>query len=69
MPSQSNVALMKIQEHKAVINYDPDIALFRREFIDLNDGADFYTSDVEGFKLEGEVSLKVFLNVCREVGV
>jgi predicted HicB family RNase H-like nuclease len=60
------INVMKIQDHKAVITYDPDIALFRGEFIDLNGSADFYAADVEGLKHEGELSLKVFLDVCRE---
>jgi predicted HicB family RNase H-like nuclease len=60
---------MDIQGYKAVISYDPDIALFRGEFVDLNGSADFYAADVEGLKREGEISLKVFLDVCREQGL
>ena len=60
---------MKIQGHKAVISYDPDIALFRGEFVGLNGSADFYAADVEGLKREGDISLKVFLDVCREKGI
>ena len=63
------INIMKIQDHKAVITYDPDIALFRGEFVDLNGSADFYAADVEGLKREGEISLKVFLDVCREKGI
>lgn len=61
--------VMEIQGHKTVITYDPDIALFRGEFVDLNGSADFYAADVEGLKREGEISLKVFLDVCREKGI
>ena len=63
------INVMKIQGHKAVITYDPDIALFRGEFVDLNGSADFYAADVEGLKREGEISLKVFLDVCCEKGL
>ncbi len=63
------INVMKIQGHKAVITYDPDIALFRGEFVDLNGSADFYAADVEGLKREGEISLNVFLDVCRETGM
>jgi predicted HicB family RNase H-like nuclease len=66
------MALMKIQEHKAVMTYDWVFALFRGEFIDLNGGADFYASDVERLMCEGEESLKVFLvteALSREVDV
>ena len=34
---------------QAVIAFDPDIQMFRGEFVGLlNGGADFYTRDVEG---------------------
>lgn len=60
---------MDINGYKAIISYDPDINLFRGEFIDLNDGADFYAADVKSLRKEGEASLKVFLDMCREKGI
>ena len=63
----SNV--MTIGEHRAVVQFDPEIGLFRGEFIGLNGGADFYADSVSGLQREGEVSLRVFLEVCREKGV
>jgi len=60
---------MTINGVKAVITYDSDIELFRGEFIGLNGGADFYAADVDGLKREGEISLRVFLDACREDGV
>lgn len=63
------INIMEIQGHTAVITYDPEIAMFRGEFVDLNGGADFYAVDVEGLKREGETSLKVFLEVCQEQGI
>ncbi|MDR0842381.1 MAG: type II toxin-antitoxin system HicB family antitoxin [Acidobacteriota bacterium] len=61
--------MMTIGGHQAVIQYDPDINLFRGEFVGLNGGADFYAADVEGLKREGETSLRVFLEMCKEDGV
>ena len=61
--------VMEIKGYKAVIAFDPDTNLFRGEFIDLNGGADFYAADVAALKHEGETSLKVFLDMCREDGV
>ena len=61
--------LMEINGYKAVINYDPEIEMFRGEFIGLNGGADFYASDIDGLRREGETSLKVFLEMCKEDGV
>ncbi len=60
---------MTINGVNAVITYDPDIDLFRGEFIGLKDGADFYASDIAGLKREGEISLAVFMEACKEDGV
>ena len=55
--------------YKAVIAYDPEIEMFRGEFVGLNGAADFYASDLEGLKREGKISLEVFLEVCAEKGI
>jgi predicted HicB family RNase H-like nuclease len=61
--------LMTIGGQQAVIAFDPDINLFRGEFIGLaHGGADFYASDVAGLRAEGEASLRVYLEMCREDG-
>lgn len=61
--------IIEIDGYKAVVAYDPDIEMFRGEFVGLNGGADFYAKDVDGLKREGSISLKVFLDMCREDGV
>ncbi len=63
------ISVMEIEGYKAVIKYDPDIGMFRGEFVGLNGGADFYASSVEGLRKEGRKSLKVFLKMCVEDGV
>ncbi|MBK5964502.1 toxin-antitoxin system HicB family antitoxin [Thiocystis minor] len=55
--------------YQAVIAFDPDIELFRGEFMGLNGGADFYAADVEGLKREGEISLRLFLDACKRRGI
>ncbi len=60
---------MSINGYQAVIAFDPDIQMFRGEFVGLNGGADFYAKDVDGLRREGETSLKVFLEACAEDGV
>jgi len=61
--------IMEINGYKAAVVYDPDIEMFRGEFLGLNGGADFYAKDVDGLKREGVISLNVFLDMCREDGV
>ncbi len=60
---------MEINGYRAFIQYDPDIEMFRGEFIGLNGGADFYAKDIDGLRQEGEISLQVFLDMCLEDGV
>ena len=61
--------VMKIDVHQDVIAFDPEIELFRGEFIGLNGGADFYASDVAGLQRERAISLAVFLKICAEKGI
>ena len=58
--------LMEIDGFRAVIKYDPEIEMFRGEFVGLNGSADFYANNIETLKKEGAISLKVFLNACEE---
>ena len=44
---------MEIDGYKAVIQFDPEIDMFRGEFIGLNGGADFYAPDIAGLRKEG----------------
>lgn len=60
---------MNINGHNAIIAYDEEINLFRGEFINLNGGADFYAADITSLRKEGEISLKVFLDACKERGI
>ena len=60
---------MEIEGYRAVIQFDPDIDMFRGEFVGLNGGADFYARDIAGLRREGAASLKVFLEMCEEDGV
>jgi predicted HicB family RNase H-like nuclease len=55
--------------YSAVIGYDSELEMFRGEFVDLNGGADFYATDLEGLKREGALSLKVFLDECAARGI
>ena len=61
--------VMMIGGYQAVIAFDPEISMFRGEFLSLNGGADFYAADVEGLRREGETSLRVFLEACEQHGI
>lgn len=60
---------MEIDGHTAVISFDPDVEMFRGEFVGLNGGADFYASSVDQLHQEGMQSLRTFLSVCGERGI
>jgi len=60
---------MDINGYQAVIVYDPELNMFRGEFIGLNGGADFYATSVDELHKEGEISLRTFLEMCAEDGV
>ncbi len=60
---------MNICGHKATIQYDPEIDMFRGEFTSLNGGADFYATNIAELRKEGELSLQVFLQMCKESGI
>lgn len=61
--------IMTINGYNAIISYDADIEMFRGEFIGLNGGADFYADNITDLKKEGQTSLNVFLQMCKEEGI
>lgn len=60
---------IKIADHYATVNFDPEIEMFRGEFIGLRGGAEFYATSVQELHREGEISLRVFLEACKEEGI
>jgi predicted HicB family RNase H-like nuclease len=60
--------IMTIDGQNAVITYDPEIDMFRGEFLGLSGGADFYARDIESLRAEGRLSLKVYMDMCKEKG-
>ena len=60
---------MKFGDYSAVISFDPEIQMFRGEFIGLNGGADFYADSIENLRKEGEISLRVFLDFAKEKNI
>jgi predicted HicB family RNase H-like nuclease len=60
---------MNINGHTAIIGYDPEIDMLRGEFVSLNGGADFYAKNIDDLRREGEASLRVFLDTCKQHGI
>jgi predicted HicB family RNase H-like nuclease len=67
--SETMMNIMNIDNYKAIIKYDPMLDKFRGEFIGLNGGADFHGSNIEELRREGKLSLKVFLDMCKESSI
>lgn len=61
--------IIDINGYKATVTFEPEIEMLRGDFIGLNGGADFYADNVKDLYKEGEISLKVFLDMCRERGI
>ena len=61
--------IMTIEGHKAKIDYDPELDMFRGEILGLNGGADFYGKTPNELRKEFKKSLKVFFSVCKEKGI
>ena len=55
-----------IDNEKAVVSYDPELGMFRGDFLGLNGGADFYSDSVDGLIEEGRKSLAIFMEMCAE---
>ena len=63
------IKLMEVNGFRATVDYDPDIEMFRGEFVGLNGCADFYSDSVKGLKREAERSLQEFVAFCEERGL
>ncbi|MFL7837355.1 MAG: type II toxin-antitoxin system HicB family antitoxin [Candidatus Promineifilaceae bacterium] len=62
-------SVMIVDNHKAKIEYDPDIDMFRGEILGLSGGADFYGRTPNELRDEFKKSLEVYLEVCKEKGI
>ena len=61
--------VLTVNGYRAVISFDPEINLFRGEFIGLNGGADFYAATIDELHQEAKISLQTYLDVCHEQGI
>ncbi|MFA1644779.1 MAG: hypothetical protein ACDS79_04720 [Enterobacteriaceae bacterium] len=58
-----------INGHPAMVEHDPEIGIYRGEFLGLRGGADFYAASLKKLVAEGETSLRVFLEACARDGL
>lgn len=61
--------IMALEGQRAVINYDPEIDMFRGEFLGLSGAADFYATTIRSLRAEGKISLRVYVQMCEEKGI
>ena len=61
--------IMTLDGYSAKIGYDADLDLFRGEILGLNGGADFYGKNPQELREEFQISLRVFLDVCKEKSI
>jgi predicted HicB family RNase H-like nuclease len=61
--------IIEIDGYTAVVSFDPEIGLFRGEFVGLRGGADFYAAHKLTLVEEGRLSLWVYLTACAEDGI
>jgi predicted HicB family RNase H-like nuclease len=61
--------VVEIDGHKAVISLDPEIKMFRGEFLGLSGGADFYGKSIDELMEEGRRSLSAYLELCKKKNV
>ncbi|AST77799.1 TPA: type II toxin-antitoxin system HicB family antitoxin [Citrobacter freundii] len=60
---------MEIAGQPAVINYVPELNAFRGKFLGLSGYCDFVSDSIQGLQKEGELSLREYLDDCREAGI
>ena len=61
--------IMTLDGYSAKIEYDADLDLFRGEILGLSGGADFYGKNPQELREEFKISLRVFLDVCKEKSI
>ena len=61
--------IMTLDGYSAKIEYDADLDLFRGEILGLSGGADFYGKNPQELREEFQISLSVFLDVCKEKSI
>ena len=58
--------IMTLDGYNAKIEYDAELDVFRGEILGLSGGADFYGKNPQELREEFQISLRVFLDVCKE---
>ena len=60
---------MTLDGYSAKVEYDAELDLFRGEVIGLSGGADFYGKTPQELCEEFHISLRVYLDVCKEKNI
>lgn len=59
---------MEVAGQLALINYVPELGAFRGKFLGLSGYCDFVADSIQGLKVEGEISLREYLDNCNDAG-
>ena len=63
------MSTMQHSDYIATVEYDPDISMFHGRIVNIRDVVTFYGASVDDLKHEFEVSLRTYLDFCKEKGV
>ena len=61
--------IMTLDGYSAKIEYDAELDFFRGDILGLSGGADFYGKNPQELREEFQISLRVFLDVCKEKNI
>ena len=61
--------IMTLDGYSAKIEYHADLDTFRGEILGLSGEADFYGKNPQELREEFKISLRVFLDVCKEKSI
>lgn len=60
---------LEIDGIKAKVMFDPEISMYRGQFIGLINKTDFFAASKDTLREKGELALQVFLSGCLECGL
>lgn len=69
MSKSATLNTIQIAGQPAIISYVPELNAFRGKFLGLSGYCDFVSDSIQGLKEEGEISLREYLEDCKDAGI